>query len=85
MEEAKIQGQSPIIEEAIVKEREMDFYEALKEIVDSKKVTKLEWGDKEFYGLLEDTKLKLHKPDGKTYDWILTDGDLLGTDYITIN
>ena len=85
MEEIKTQGQSPIIEEAVIKEKELDFYEALKEIVSGKKVTKIEWGDKEFYGLLDDSKLKLHKPDGKLYDWILIDGDILGTDYIIIN
>lgn len=63
---------------------QMSFYEALKNIIIGNKVTKLEWNDKEYYGILDETHLKLHKPDGKLYDWILTDGDILGLDYIII-
>ena len=62
----------------------MDFGHALQEVVDEKKITKLEWDNKEFYGILKDGNLMLHKPDGKLYHWIVSDGDILGTDWIVI-
>jgi len=61
--------------------KDMDFYEALKEIMTGKQVTKKEWGDKNIHGILRDGHLQLHKADGKYYDWILTDGDIYGCDY----
>lgn len=62
----------------------MNFPEAMKMIILGKTITKEEWGDKQFYGILEDARLKLHKPDGKSYDWIISEGDLVGTDFIVI-
>lgn len=62
----------------------MDFYTALREVVGGLKIHKLEWEDKGYYGFLEEGVLKLHKPDGKTYTWILSDGDLSGTDWVVI-
>lgn len=63
----------------------IDFYEALKEVLSGKKITKLEWKNKEYYGFLDGDILKLHKPDGKSYGWTLNNGDLSGTDYIVID
>lgn len=62
----------------------MDFFTALREIISGKKVTKLDWNHLEYYGLVQDGSLRLHKPDGQFYDWILTLGDMSGTDYIII-
>ena len=62
----------------------MDFSSAIKEIIAGKKVHKLDWEDKKFYGFLNGEFLSLHKPDGKNYKWIITEGDLIGTDYIII-
>jgi len=81
MEQTQI-SQSPlpkkVLEPAV---KEINFYEALKEVAAGKKITKLEWKDKEYYGVLNDTRLRLHKPDGKIYDWLISDADLNGTDW----
>ena len=62
----------------------MDFYNAIKLVMKGQKITKLEWNNKEFYGVLDEDRIKLHKDDGKLYDWILSYGDVSGEDYITI-
>lgn len=64
--------------------KQLDFYDALREIMAGKTVTKREWGDRNYYGILEDGRLRIHKPDGKTYDWILSDGDIYGDDFVVI-
>jgi hypothetical protein len=69
---------------AVVVEETVDFFTALKEVVKGKKMTKVEWKDREYYGFFKDTLLKLHKPDGKMYDWILNDGDVGGEDWIIL-
>lgn len=85
---------SPIIEgESEVKEemsptppkiKEMDFPDALKEVIAGKKITKLEWCNKEVYGVLEDGFLMLWKDDGKKYQWIISEADLKGEDFVVI-
>jgi len=40
------------------------------------------WEDREYYAVLEQNILKLHKPDGTLYNWIISEGDLVGEDYI---
>ena len=64
--------------------KQLNFYDALKSVMGGKKVTKSEWNNKEVYGVLDEARLKLHKSDGKLYDWILSDGDILGSDYIIL-
>lgn len=66
------------------KTTELDFYEALKAIMTGKSVTKLEWGNRNIFGILKDGHLMLHKSDNRYYDWILTDGDLHGDDFLVI-
>ena len=82
MEQTQI-SQSPLPVRPTVA-RQMNFFEALKEIASGRRVTKLEWKDKEYYGILDDTRLRLHKPDGKLYDWILNDGDINSTDWVIL-
>lgn len=66
------------------KPTEMDFYDALKEIMKGKSVTKLEWGNRNVYGILKDGHLMLRKTDNRYYDWILSDGDIYGEDFISL-
>ncbi len=88
MEEEKVEEKSasplPPKKEAKPDEVKMDFYDAMKELVGGKKIHKLEWADKNFFGELKDGLVKLHKPDGKYYDWIISDGDLKGEDWVII-
>lgn len=62
----------------------MDFPSAIREIINGNKVTRLDWEDRRYYGFLNGEYLSLHKPDEKNYQWIVNDGDLLGTDWIVI-
>ena len=63
----------------------MSFYEALKMAADGHMVYKKDWGDKKFYGVMQGGILKLHKPDDKFYDWIISQEDMMGDDWIIIN
>ena len=63
---------------------QMDFFEALIRIHNGKRVTRLEWQDPEYYCLMHQNKLCLHKPDGKIYSWIINDGDMAGDDWVII-
>ncbi len=62
----------------------MTFTQAMEVVLLEKKVHKLDWEDKDFYGFLENDVLKIHKPDDTTNNWILSRGDLAGTDYIIV-
>jgi len=62
----------------------MSFYKAIRKVIEGKKIHKLEWGDRNYYGFLKDKVLLLHKPDGKDYQWILSLGDLEGDGYIVL-
>ena len=65
----------------VVKKVNLDFYEALKELNQGSSITKLEWGNRNIYGLLKDGRVMLHKSDNRYYDWIISDGDLAGDDW----
>ena len=62
----------------------IDFPAAMQAVKDGKKVHKLEWQNQEFYGFMNENILSLHKPDGKNYQWIVNDGDVMGEDYIVL-
>jgi len=62
----------------------MDFPEAIRAVIEGKKITKLEWNDEEIYGVLNDNILMLHKKDRIMYKWMLSDGDLFGEDWVVV-
>lgn len=66
------------------KKAQLNFYEALEEVMTGKSITKLEWANRNIYGILKDTHLMLHKADNRYYDWILTEGDIRGDDFIVL-
>ena len=62
----------------------LSFPDAMREVINGKKITKLEWGDEKIYGFLaEDGYLKINLPN-KLDNWLLRDGDLCGIDYIVV-
>jgi len=63
---------------------EFGFFRAMQHVKSGKKITKIEWNSEDTYGFLHDGTVKLHKPDGKLYSWIISDGDLAGTDYTVV-
>lgn len=68
----------------IVEQVSLTFYDAIREVANGKRITKLEWGNNLYYGLLKDGVLVLHKPDGIDYPWTISDGDILGTDWVVL-
>jgi len=66
---------------------QLDFSTVIRKIIDGKRVTKIEWGSEDAYGLLKDGLLMLHKagePADKLYKWIISEGDLIGIDWIVL-
>lgn len=74
---------SPVGEKQDEKIR-MEFCEALRYVITGNKITKLEWENEEYYGLMSNGQLTLHKPDGKLYQWIVSDGDIAGEDWVVL-
>lgn len=66
------------------KQNDLTFPTALFEVIGERRITKREWGNEGYYCYRKDGFLKLHKPDGKDYDWIISDGDLLGIDWYVL-
>ena len=62
----------------------MDFPSAMKEVAEGKKVTKLEWKNTNIFLLLTDGFLKIHKEDGTTTPLLVSDGDMMGQDWIVV-
>ena len=75
---------SPIPSKNKKKITTLTFPEAIAEVIKGKKIERLEWEKKE-YAFLNADMLSLHKADGKNYQWIINDGDLLATDWIVIS
>ena len=62
----------------------LTFPEAIVAVIDGKRITKVEWNDRSIYGFLgTDGHLKINLPN-KLSDWILSDGDLNGLDWIVL-
>jgi hypothetical protein len=59
----------------------MGFHEAMRKVLEGERITKGEWASKNVYGMLRDGFLMIHKTDNKFYQWIISEGDLLGTDW----
>lgn len=79
-------AKSPVPKKRVVKiiAKTMDFYEAIKKVVDGERIQRLEWEDKGFWGFLDEEILKLHKPTGTNQEWTISLGDLVGDDWIVL-
>ena len=65
--------------------REMDFPIAMREVINKKKITRVEWNSLEDYCFFNDEYLMIkRKGDEKLHQWAINDGDLLGIDWIVI-
>ena len=60
---------------------ELDFPNALREIIAGKCITKLEWNNPDIYLVFKDNTLMIHKETG-FHPLIVTDGDLFGEDFV---
>lgn len=78
-----MEGKSPSLKRDIIYFG-LTFPEAIKVVMNGGKITRKEWENKEIYGYLYNSFLSLHKADGLNYQWIVNDGDLMGTDWVEI-
>ena len=60
----------------------MDFSEAINKILADKRVTRLEWNDKNIYCFLKAEVL--HIRTDKEHQWMISSGDLMGTDWVVV-
>mgnify|MGYP001562266562 CR=1 FL=1 len=81
--ETPTRGFSPIV----LVPTEMDFPAAMRAVRDGKRITKKEWEDPRAYGLLHEGRLRVHLAAEHAsifHDWIVSDGDLSGEDWIVL-
>lgn len=64
------------------KPQTMNFPDAIKEIIDGKKVRRVSWGSDKDYGFLKDGWLTIYTKDA-FHTWSVSDGDMEGEDWIT--
>jgi len=62
----------------------LNFYDALKEVMDGKNITRLEWNDVKVFGSLVNGRLMIMLGDGQLHDWIISDGDMSALDWVVI-
>jgi len=75
---------SPVVQKAKV--ITMSFTEVISEVLTGKRVTRLEWDNKEDYGFMFNTILCIHKsddPNNPPKHWAINDGDLEAKDWIS--
>jgi len=60
----------------------MDFPDAIREIMNGKKVTRISWGNDD-YGVLKDGWLTIYTK-GAFHTWSVSDGDMEGQDWIVV-
>lgn len=62
---------------------QLSFPDAMKAIIDGKRITRIEWANTDFC-LLRNQWLAIYR-DGKFYEqWAVSDGDMLATDWIVL-
>jgi hypothetical protein len=59
----------------------LDFPAAIKAVIEGKRITRIDWKDKNVYGHRLDERLMIRTKDGQNHPWIISDGDLLSTDW----
>ena len=61
----------------------MDFPSAMREVLKGKQVKRLSWESASDHGVLKDGWLNIHTK-GKYHQWLVSDGDLEGNDWVVI-
>ena len=74
----------PVIRETAREKGEMNFFEALEKCAHGEKITRISWEDENIYGVMKDAFLTLFRPDAEPAPWTISEGDFLGTDWITL-
>lgn len=66
-----------------VEEQQLSFFDALREVSNGKKITRVEWNNPNSYGYFKDGLLMIHLID-TDHTWIINDGDLLAIDWMVL-
>ena len=61
----------------------MSFGETMGELLNKKKITRVEWADVEEYGFLKDTFLSIHTKE-KDHRWLVSEADMVAVDWIVL-
>ena len=86
MDQEDIQNTSPIPPLYNMDQLPMTFFEALAQVYNGKRITKIDWNNNDTYGLLTDGRLKIKLFDkDKPVDWIICDADMAGLDWIILD
>lgn len=85
IKDAEVVATSPLPKKIEVKDEDtLTFPQAIEAIIDGKKATRKEWEDTESYGIMKDGFLIIHR-DGKDFQWLVSESDMVAKDYIIIN
>lgn len=82
MDEQPNQSPQPVKRDQILPT--LTFYDALRELANGKRISKLEWGDNQIFGALRNNEVQIHLADGQFKQWTINDGDLFGTDWVVL-
>ena len=74
---------SPVFNKPQVKITFLTFPEAVKEIINGSKVTRMDWNDSNEYGFIKDEFLCIHTK-GADHTWIISKADLMAEDWIIV-
>lgn len=72
---------SPVIHKGTAKT--MPFPVALQEVINGKRITRLEWSSNEEYGFLKGEVLHIHTK-GSDHMWMVSLADLKSNDWVTL-
>lgn len=61
----------------------MSFPDAMRRVIDGRKITRISWKTVDSYGLLKDGWLMI-RIDGELHKWTVNDGDLLAEDWVVL-
>jgi hypothetical protein len=85
IKEAEVVATSPLPKKIEVKDETpmLTFPQAMEAVIEGKRVTKKEWDDVNNYAELKEGYLIIHTD--KDHQWLVSQGDMEGKDYIIIN
>ena len=62
----------------------MDFSVAIRQVIDGKKITRVDWAKPEVFVYISNTILTIKMEDGLNHQWILSEDDLMALDWVVI-
>lgn len=85
MTDENTKAHSPVpVEGGVETAAGLSFFDALKSVVDGKRITKKEWANEKVVGYLENGQLLITLADGSKHQWVISDGDLNGVDWVVL-